>query len=63
MAKVLLKHVGRKAPKEFKKDVANISKTALVDKPMHSPKIEMYSKHELIAKKKKLHSPFELGGR
>ena len=50
MAKVLLKHVGKKSSKNYQKNVSKISKIALSSKNGITPQIKIYSRQELAIK-------------
>ncbi len=50
MTKVLLEQVGKKSLKEYKKNVAEISRIAFSGRTKDVHQIEMYSKQDLISK-------------
>lgn len=50
MAKVLLKHVGKKTYKKYQKNASKISKIALASKKGTSPQMNIYSRQELTMK-------------
>lgn len=56
MAKVLLKHVGKKSSKSYQKNASKISKVALSSKNGITPQINIYSRQELAAKSIRTHT-------